>query len=83
MVVILKKSGQEISGCSVELKAERAATDPKIFTRIHMHFVLRGRNLKTSMVESAIKLSHKKYCSASIMLGKSAEITHDYEIVAE
>ena len=83
VVVILKKSGQEISGCSVELKAERADTDPKIFTRIHMHFVLRGRNLKTSMVESAIKLSHQKYCSASIMLGKTAEITHDYEIVAE
>jgi putative redox protein len=83
VVVILKKSGQEISGCSVELKAERAETDPKIFTRIHMHFVLRGKNLKTSMVESAIKLSHQKYCSASIMLGKTAEITHDYEIVAE
>jgi putative redox protein len=83
VVVILKKSGQEISGCNVELKAERAATDPKIFTRIHMHFVLRGRNLKKSMVESAIKLSHQKYCSASIMLGKTAEITHDYEIVAE
>jgi len=83
VVVILKKSGQEINGCSVELKAERAESDPKIFTRIHMHFVLRGRNLKPSMVESAIKLSHQKYCSASIMLGKTAEITHDYEIVAE
>ena len=83
VVVILKKSGQDITGCSVELAAERADTDPKIFTRIHMHFVLRGRNLKTSMVESAIKLSHQKYCSASIMLAKSAQITHDYEIVAE
>ncbi len=83
VVVILKKSGQEINGCSVELKAERAESDPKIFTRIHMHFVLRGRNLKPSMVESAIKLSRQKYCSASIMLGKSAAITHDYEIVAE
>ena len=83
VVVILKKSGQEISCCSVELTAERAETDPKIFTRIHMHFVLRGRNLKATMVESAIKLSHQKYCSASIMLGKSAEITYDYEIVAE
>src|SRR5471032_3661745 len=68
VVVILKKSGQEITDCSVELKAERAESDPKIFTRIHMHFVLRGRNLKPSMVESAIKLSHQKYCSASIML---------------
>ena len=83
VVVILKKNGQEISGCSVALKAERAETEPRIFTRIHMHFVLRGRNLKTSMVESAIKLSHQKYCSASIMLGKTARITHDYEIVAE
>ena len=83
VVVILKKSGQEINGCSVELKAERAESDPKIFTRIHMHFVLRGRNLKPSMVESAIKLSQQKYCSASIMLGKTAEITNDYEIVAE
>ena len=81
VVVILKKSGQEISGCSVELNAERAATDPKVFTRIHMHFVLRGKSLKKSMVESAIKLSHQKYCSASIMLGKSAEITRDFEIV--
>ena len=83
MVVILKKSGQQISGCSIELNAERAETDPRIFTRIHMHFVLRGRNLKTSTVESAIKLSHQKYCSASIMLGKTAQITHDYEIVVE
>ena len=83
VVVILKKSGQDVTGCSVELKAERAQADPKIFTRIHMHFVLRGRNLKTSTVESAIKLSHQKYCSASIMLGKTAQITHDYEIVAD
>ena len=83
VVVILKKSGQAISDCCVEVKAERAETDPKIFTRIHMRFVLRGRNLKPSMVESAIKLSHQKYCSASIMLGKTAEITHDYEILAE
>jgi putative redox protein len=83
VVVILKKSGQDLTGCIVELTAERAETDPKIFTRIHMHFVVRGRNLKTSMVESAIKLSHQKYCSASIMLAKSAQITHDYEIIAE
>jgi len=83
VVVILKKSGQEISGCSVELRAERAENDPKVFTRIHMHFALRGKNLKPSLVESAIKLSHQKYCSASIMLGKTAQITHDYEILAE
>ncbi len=83
VVVILKKSGQDITGCEVRLSSERAQTDPKVFTRIHMHFIIRGRNIKAAMVESAIKLSHNKYCSASIMLGKTAEITHDYEIVQE
>ena len=83
VVVILKKSGQDITGCEVRLSSERAPTDPKVFTRIHMHFIIRGRNIKAAMVESAIKLSHNKYCSASIMLGKTAEITHDYEIVQE
>jgi len=81
VVVILRKSGQKVSGCEVQLSAERAATDPKVFTKIHMHFVVRGRDLKASTVESAIKLSHNKYCSASAMLGKTAAITHDYEIV--
>jgi putative redox protein len=65
------------------VKAERAETDPKVFTKIHMHFVVRGRNLKPSLVESAIKLSHGKYCSASAMLGKTALITHGHEIVTE
>jgi len=83
VVLILRKSGQEISGCEVRLAAERAETDPKVFTRIHMHFVVRGRNVKPSLVESAIKLSHNKYCSASAMLGKTATITHDYEIVEQ
>ena len=83
VVVILKKSGQSVSGCEVRLSAERAPADPKVFTKIHMHFVLRGKDLKPSLVESAIKLSHNKYCSASIMLGKTALISHDYEIVAE
>ncbi len=83
VVLILKKSGQEITGCHVQLKAERAESDPKIFTKIHMHFVVRGRRVKPAMVETAIKLSHSKYCSASIMLGKMAEISHDYEIVEE
>ena len=83
VVVILKKSGQDITGCEVRLSSERAQTDPKVFTRIHMHFIISGRNIKPAMVESAIKLSHNKYCSASIMLGKTAEITHDYEIVQE
>ncbi len=83
VVVILKKSGQQVSGCEVQLHAERAETDPKVFTQIHMHFVVRGRDLKASVIESAIKLSHGKYCSASAMLGKTAAITYDYEIVAE
>jgi putative redox protein len=81
VVVILKKSGQDVTACEVKLTSERAATDPKVFTRIHMHFVLRGRGLKRNLVEHAIRLSHEKYCSASIMLAKTAEITKDYEIV--
>ena len=76
-------SGQQVSACEVQLKAERAETDPKVFTSIHMHFVVRGKDLKESVVRNAIKLSHDKYCSASIMLGKTANITHDYEIIAE
>jgi len=83
VVLILRKSGQSVSGCEVRLSARRAETDPKVFTRIHMHFVVRGKNVKPSLVESAIKLSHNKYCSASIMLGKTAQISHDYEIIAE
>lgn len=83
VVVILKKSGQPITGCEVKLTSERAETDPKVFTRIHMHFVVRGRGLKRNLVEHAIRLSHDKYCSASIMLGKTAEISTDFEIVEE
>jgi len=80
VVVILKKSGQDVRGCEVRLTAERAAADPKVFTRIHMHFVVRGKALKRNLVEHAIRLSHEKYCSASIMLGKTAQITKDFEI---
>ena len=83
VVVILKKSGQDVRGCEVKLSAERADADPKVFTRIHMHFVVRGRALKRNVVEHAIRLSHEKYCSASIMLGKTAEITTDFEIVED
>ena len=83
VVTILRKSGQKVSGCEVRLSSERAETDPKVFTRIHMHFVVRGRDSKPSTVESAIKLSHSKYCSASIMLAKTATISHGYEIVAD
>ncbi|HYD58626.1 MAG TPA: OsmC family protein [Burkholderiales bacterium] len=81
VVVILKKSGQEVTGCEVKLTSVRAETDPKVFTRIHMHFIVRGKALKRNLVEHAIRLSHEKYCSASIMLAKTAEITKDFEIV--
>ncbi len=81
VVSILKKSRQMISDCYVELEAERAETDPKIFTKIHMHFVVTGKDVKPETVEKAIKLSAEKYCSASIMLGQSATITHDFEVV--
>lgn len=81
VVLILKRSGQDVRACDVELRAERAETDPKVFTKIHMHFIVRGRGLRPALVESAIKLSHNKYCSASIMLGKTAELTHDYELI--
>jgi len=81
VVVILKKSGQDVTACEVKLSAERAATDPKVFTRIHMHFVVRGRGLKRNLVEQAIRLSHEKYCSATAMLVKTAEVTRDLELV--
>jgi putative redox protein len=79
--MILKKGRQDVSGCEVRLKADRAETDPKVFTRIHFHFVVKGKGLKMEAVERAISLSAEKYCSASIMLGKTATITHDWEIV--
>ena len=81
VVVILKKSGQDVRGCEVKLSAERATTDPKVFTKVHMHFVVRGRGLKKNLVEQAIRLSHEKYCSATAMLVKSAEVTRDFEIM--
>jgi putative redox protein len=83
VVVILKKSGQDVRGCDVKVDAERAEADPKVFTKIHMQFTVRGRALKRNVVEHAIRLSHEKYCSASIMLGKTAEITTGFEIVEE
>ena len=81
MVVILKKSGQDVTGFEVQLTAERAPTDPKVFTKIHMHWVVRGRGLKRNLVEHAVRLSHEKYCSATAMLTKTAEITRDFEVV--
>lgn len=81
VVLILKRSRQDVTGCEVKLTAERAETDPKVFTKLHMHFIVQGRNLKTSVLENALKLSHEKYCSATAMLGKTAAITYDYEVV--
>jgi putative redox protein len=81
VVVILKKSGQEVTGCEVKLSAERAPADPKVFTRIHMHWTVRGRGLKRNLVEHAVRLSHEKYCSATAMLSKTAEVTRDFEII--
>ena len=81
IVVILRKNQQEVTGCEVRLQAERAATDPKVFTRIHYNFVVRGRNLNLNLVEQAVRLTHEKYCSATAMLGKTAEITQEFEIV--
>ncbi len=83
VVVILKRSGQDVRGCEVKVESERAETDPKVFTRIHMQFTVRGRKLKPNLVESAIRMSHEKYCSASFMLGKTAEITTGFEVVED
>lgn len=81
VVTILKKARQPISDCVAEIQAERADAVPKVFTKIHVHFVVTGKGLNPTQVERAVKLSAEKYCSASIMLGKSAELTHDFEIV--
>lgn len=78
---ILKKSRQNVSHCVAELEAERADTEPKVFTKIHVHFIISGENLSEKQVERAVALSAEKYCSASIMLGQAGvEITHDFEI---
>lgn len=81
VVLILKKSRQSVVGCDVSLSAERAETDPKVFTRIHFHYRVKGTNLKPEVVARAIDLSKEKYCSASIMMAATAEITHDFEII--
>lgn len=79
---ILKKARQPVVNCEVQLAAERVDTEPKVFSKIHVHFVVSGEGLKENQVERAVALSAEKYCSASIMLGKAGvEITHDYEIV--
>ena len=81
VVLILRKSGQDITGCDATLKSERAEKDPKVFTSIHFHFTVRGRNLKANLVERAIKLSEEKYCSASAMFRHTAEITSEWRVV--
>jgi putative redox protein len=81
VVHILRKSRQDIVDCVAELEAERAAQEPKVFTKINLHFVVSGRSLKADAVERAVKLSAEKYCSASIMLGKTADISHSFEVV--
>jgi putative redox protein len=81
VVLILKRGREDVRGCEVTLQAERAEVDPKVFTKINFHFVVTGRNLKPAAVERAVQLSHDKYCSASAMLAKTAEMTHSIEIV--
>ena len=83
LVLILKKGRHAVSSCEVSLKAERAESDPKIFTHIHFHYKVKGRNLRHEIVERAIALSKEKYCSASIMMAKTASITHDLELINE
>ena len=80
VVMILRKARQPVADCVVELEAERATEDPKVFTRIHMHYVVTGKGVNPLQVEKAIKLSKEKYCSATIMLAKTAEVTSDFEI---
>lgn len=81
VVMILKKGREAITDCVAEIEAERAETEPKVFTKIHIHFIVTGKTLNPAKVERAIQLSAEKYCSASIMLGATATITHDFEVV--
>ncbi len=81
VVLILKRGRHDVRGCSVKLTSERAPVDPKVFTKIHMHFTVSGKGLAASAVERAIAMSHDKYCSATIMLGKTAEITTSFEVL--
>ncbi|CAM3773517.1 OsmC family protein [Polynucleobacter antarcticus] len=83
VVVILQRAKQAVSGCDVKLVAERAAVEPKVFTKINLHFTVTGKDLERSKVERAVKLSHEKYCSATSMLVKTAEITYTIDIASE
>jgi putative redox protein len=80
VVLILKRGRHDVRGCSVKLTSERAETDPKVFVKVHMHFSVTGKGIPTAAVERAIAMSHEKYCSASIMLGKTAAITTSFEL---
>ena len=82
VVLILKRGRHDVRACSVKLTTERADTDPKVFTKIHMHFTVTGKDIPPGAVERAIAMSHDKYCSASIMLGKTADITTSFDLVA-
>ena len=82
VVLILQRGRHDVRGCRVAVKSERASTDPKVFTKIHMHFVVNGAGLSDAVVERAVRMSHEKYCSASAMLAKTAEITTSFEISA-
>lgn len=81
VVLILKRGRHDIRGCSVKLTSERAETDPKVFTKIHMHFTVTGKNVPAEAVVRAVALSHEKYCSASAMLAKTAEMTTSFEVL--
>jgi putative redox protein len=81
VVLILKRGRHDVRGCTVKVQAERAATDPKVFTAIHMHFTVTGRGLAEAAVARAVQLSHEKYCSATIMLAKTAAVTASHEVV--
>jgi len=81
VVLILKRGRHEVSGCTVKLSSERANVDPKVFIQIHMHFIVTGKNIPESAVERAIAMSHEKYCSASIMLAKTAVITTSFDVM--
>lgn len=82
VVLILKRGRHKVSGCQVKVSSERATSDPKVFTRINMHFTVTGQDIPSAAVERAIQMSHEKYCSATIMIGKTAEITTSFDVLA-
>jgi putative redox protein len=83
VVLILKRGRHDVRGCEVVIKADRAEADPKVFTRIDLHFIVRGRGLKREVVERAVHLSHEKYCSATVMLEKTAQLAYTIEIIED